>query len=139
MPRGGRGWWLGGAVLLAALPLIPGLDSSFARSLLSQMGIAAVFATGGVDVDCLEELAHTVAPGLLDQALHWTGYVLETEQLMTDIEDAGNRISSLVAAAKQYSQMDRSPYQNADLSELLDSTLVMLARKIPLGVTVVKD
>jgi signal transduction histidine kinase len=35
--------------------------------------------------------------------------------------------------------MDRSPYQNADLHELLDSTLVMLARKIPPGVKVVKE
>ena len=35
--------------------------------------------------------------------------------------------------------MDRSPHQNADLHELLDSTLVMMAGKIPSGVTVVKD
>ena len=32
------------AALLAALPWIPGLDGNFARSLLSQMGIAAIFA-----------------------------------------------------------------------------------------------
>ncbi len=32
------------AALLAVLPLLPGLESSFSRSLLSQMGIAAVFA-----------------------------------------------------------------------------------------------
>jgi branched-chain amino acid transport system permease protein len=38
------GWWIAAAALLAVLPLIPGLESSFSRSLLSQMGIAAVFA-----------------------------------------------------------------------------------------------
>ena len=32
------------AALLAVLPWVPGLDSNFARSLLSQMGIAAIFA-----------------------------------------------------------------------------------------------
>jgi branched-chain amino acid transport system permease protein len=32
------------AVMLAVLPWVPGLDGNFARSLLSQMGIAAVFA-----------------------------------------------------------------------------------------------
>ena len=32
------------AALLAVLPWIPGLDGNFARSLLSQMGIAAIFA-----------------------------------------------------------------------------------------------
>ena len=36
--------WLVAAALLAVLPHVPGLDSSFGRSLLSQMGIAAVFA-----------------------------------------------------------------------------------------------
>ena len=32
------------AALLALLPWIPGLDGNFARSLASQMGIAAIFA-----------------------------------------------------------------------------------------------
>jgi len=57
---------------------------------------------------------------------------------MKEITDSTTRVSTLVDAAKQYSQMDRSPHQTADLHELLDSTLVMLARKIPPGVTVVK-
>ncbi len=38
------GWWIAAALALAVLPLLPGLDSSFSRSLLTQMGIAAVFA-----------------------------------------------------------------------------------------------
>ena len=37
-------WWVAAAALLVVLPLVPGLDSGFSRSLLSQMGIAAVFA-----------------------------------------------------------------------------------------------
>jgi branched-chain amino acid transport system permease protein len=37
-------YWAAAAVLLVVLPLVPGLDSNFARSLLTQMGIAAVFA-----------------------------------------------------------------------------------------------
>ena len=43
MSRAAR-WWLVGAALLVALPWVPGLGSSFARSMLSQMGIAAIFA-----------------------------------------------------------------------------------------------
>ncbi len=44
--RGARGpWpWLVTAAALAALPVVPGLDTDFVRSLASQMGIAAVFA-----------------------------------------------------------------------------------------------
>ena len=62
--------------------------------------------------------------------MHWLGYALETEQLMTDIEDATGRVSSLVAAAKQYSQMDRAAHQWIDVHTGLDSTLVMLTHKI---------
>jgi branched-chain amino acid transport system permease protein len=35
--------WIAALLLLAVLPWVPGLDSNFARSLLTQMGIAAVF------------------------------------------------------------------------------------------------
>jgi signal transduction histidine kinase len=102
--------------------------------------LAPVFAQGGLDVDCLEDiLAKVVEPGLLDQAIHWIGYALETEQLMSDIEDATGRVSSLVASAKQYSQLDRAAHQWIDVHTGLDSTLVMLAHKIGNGVQVVKD
>ena len=58
---------------------------------------------------------------------------------MNEIEDSTTRISTLVAAAKQYSQMDRAPFQTVDVHELLDSTLLMLGRKIGDKITVVKD
>ena len=58
----------------------------------------------------------------------------ETELLMNEIEDSTTRISTLVGAAKQYSQLDRAPYQVVDVHELLDSTLMMLSGKIPPGI-----
>ena len=58
---------------------------------------------------------------------------------MNEIIDSTTRISTLVEAAKQYSQMDRSPHPTVDLRELLDSTLVMLGGKVPPGVRVVKE
>ena len=102
--------------------------------------LAPVFAQGGIDIDCLDEInAKVDSPGLLDQAIHWIGYALETEQLMSDIEDATGRVSSLVSAAKQYSQMDRAAHQWIDVHGGLDSTLVMLNHKVGDGVKVVKD
>jgi signal transduction histidine kinase len=101
--------------------------------------MAQVFVAAGLDVECLEEIAGKVDPPLLDKALRWIAYALETEQLMTDIEDASDRISSLVAAAKQYSQLDRAPHQWVDVHAGLDSTLVMLSNKIGPGIQVVKD
>jgi hypothetical protein len=45
----------------------------------------------------------------LDGALRWLTYTAETELLMDEIEDSTTRISSLVDAAKQYSQLDQAP------------------------------
>src|SRR3569623_1525018 len=58
---------------------------------------------------------------------------------MTDIVDASGRVSSLVNAAKQYSQMDRAAHQWIDVHGGLKSTLVMLTHKIGSGIKVVKD
>jgi signal transduction histidine kinase len=102
--------------------------------------LAPVFAQGGLDVDCLHDIAESVGPELLDGAMHWIGYALETEQLMSDIEDATDRISTLVTAAKAYSQMDRAAYQWIDVHAGLESTLVMLGHKLGKGeITVVKE
>ena len=102
--------------------------------------LASVFAQGGLDLECLDEIeARVGSPELLDQAIHWIGYALETEQLMSDIEDATGRVSSLVSSAKQYSQLDRAAHQWIDVHTGLDSTLVMLTHKIGDGIKVVKD
>ena len=58
---------------------------------------------------------------------------------MNEIADSVTRISTLVDAAKQYSQLDRAPYQVVDVHDLLDSTLLMLGGKIGDGITVVRD
>jgi signal transduction histidine kinase len=42
---------------------------------------------------------------------------------MNEIAEASKRISALLAGAKQYSQMDRAPYQVSDIHDLLHSTL----------------
>ena len=109
------------------------------RKITGSWDLAPVYAQAGLDVACLEGIEQKVDPGLLDQAVHWLGYALETEQLMSDIEDATSRVSSLVSAAKQYSQMDRAAHQWIDVHNGLDSTLVMLNHKIGQGVKVVKE
>jgi signal transduction histidine kinase len=101
--------------------------------------LAATLVAGGIDVEWLEQVAGAVGGENLDPALRWLGYTIDTEQLMREIEDAVTRISGLVAAARQYSQLDRTPYQTVDVHELLDATLTMLAAKIPSGVRVVRE
>ncbi len=101
--------------------------------------LAPTFVAAGLDIDWLEQVAGTVDARTLEGAVRWLNYTVETEMMMNEIEDSTGRISTLVAAAKQYSQMDRAPYQVVDVHELLDSTLLMLGSKLGDGITVVKD
>ena len=84
-------------------------------------------------------MAAVVDDGTLEASIRWLNYTVETELLMNEIEDSTKRVSHLVTAAKQYSQLDRAPYQVVDVHELLKSTLMMLAGKLGDGITVVKD
>jgi len=101
--------------------------------------LAPTFVSSNIDLDFLEHVADSVDEDTLEPALRWLNYTVETEQLMNEIEDATTRISTLVGAAKQYSQLDRAPFQIVDVHQLLDSTLLMLSGKMPPGITVVKE
>jgi signal transduction histidine kinase len=101
--------------------------------------IAPAFVQAGLDVDWLEQVAAAVDEDMLPGAVGWLNYTVETELLMDEIEDSTARISRLVDAAKQYSQLDRAPYQIADVHDLLDSTLLMLSGKTGRRIEVVKD
>jgi len=109
------------------------------RGITDSWQLAPTFVQCNVDLAFLEHVAATVDETMLDKALRWLYYTVETEQLMNEIEDATTRISTLVGAAKQYSQLDRAPFQIVDVHELLDSTLLMLAGKMPPGIAVVKE
>ncbi len=101
--------------------------------------LAPVFVAGGLRVADLEEVAETAPAESLEGALRWLAYTVDTENLVREIGDATARITALVGAAKQYSQLDRAPHQDIDLHDGLDATLVMLARKLGEGIHVVKD
>jgi signal transduction histidine kinase len=112
--------------------------------------IAPTFVEGGIDTDWLERIAAAAeeleASTSLDEAIRWISYTIESELLMNQISEASKRISALVADAKQYSQMDRAPFQVADVHELLRSTLSMFADRLSKdgskdtkAVTVIKD
>jgi signal transduction histidine kinase len=114
-----------------------------AHGVQSGWELAAIFTQAGLDESWLDRVAATLAESAagaeLDGALRWLGYTIESELLMNEIADSVTRISSLVDAARQYSQLDRAPYQVVDVHELLDSTLMMLGGKIGPEITVVKD
>lgn len=137
------------AELVAKAPALSPLEASDREDTLSdwlddhgvQEGwrIAPTFVQAGLDVDWLEQIADAVDEDILPSAMGWLNYTVETELLMDEIGDSTNRISHLVDAAKQYSQLDRAPYRVVDVHELLDSTLLMLSGKIGQRIEVVKD
>jgi signal transduction histidine kinase len=111
--------------------------------------IAPTFVEGGIDADWLERIsavADELASTSLEGAIRWLYYTVEIELLLNQISEASKRISALVADAKQYSQLDRAPFQVANVHELLRSTLVMFSDRLSKDggkdtktVTVVKD
>src|SRR3984893_2730617 len=109
------------------------------RGVADGWNLAPAFVQAGLDTDWLDHVAATVDEATLEGALRWLNYTVDTELLMNEIEDSTTRVSTLVGAAKQYSQLDRAPYQVVDVHQLLDSTLMMLGGKIPPGITIVKE
>ncbi len=109
------------------------------HSIAGGWDLAPTFVQAGLAADWLDEVEAVVGDDVLEGAVRWINYSVETELLMNEIEDSVTRISSLVQSAKQYSQLDRAPFQVIDVHELLDATLLMLSAKIGKQITVVKD
>ncbi|MGP3926910.1 ATP-binding protein [Streptomyces sp. 8N616] len=101
--------------------------------------LAPTLVAGGIDGQWLSDAIESVEEENREAAVRWLAYTIDTELLMGEIEDSVSRISGLVGAARQYSQLDRASQQPVDVHELLDATLVMLQAKIPPGVEVVKE
>jgi signal transduction histidine kinase len=103
--------------------------------------LAPVFVAGGLGVEDLDAVDAAAGETTLEGAIRWLAYTVETESLLREILDATTRISDLVLAAKQYSQLDRAPHRFIDVHEGLDATLVMFGRKLGEegGIGIVKE
>jgi len=64
---------------------------------------------------------------------------LSTAALLSEVKEATERVSGLVGAMKSYAQLDRASLQFTDVTEGIDSTLVMLGQKLQDGITVIRD
>ncbi len=95
---------------------------------------APTFVEAGLDTDWLERVEASVdavdCSATLQSAIGWLKYTIDTELAVNRVAEATKRISALLADAKQYSQMDRAPFQSADIHELIRSTLMMFGGKI---------
>ena len=92
--------------------------------------IAPVLAARGIDRKWCEDVETIVGSESVGPALQWVSSTLNASALMAEMQDATTRISQLVAAVKSYSQLDRAALHKIDISEGIESTLVMLRHKL---------
>jgi signal transduction histidine kinase len=101
--------------------------------------IAPTLTAGGASPQWCERAAAILGGAALEPGLEWVASTLATAALLAEVKDSTGRVSALVTAVKSYSQVDRASLQLTDLTEGLQSTLVMLGHKLRGGVTVVRD
>jgi len=101
--------------------------------------IAPSLAAAGADEAWCERALAVLGPAALEAGLEWVASTYATSTLLDELKESTRRVSELVAAVRSYSQMDRGSLQRIDLTEGLESTLVMLGHKLRGGVTVVRD
>ena len=92
--------------------------------------LAEQLTSAGVDTDWLDRFEVSLAGGPLGPGLHWVSAATAADALLSELADATSRISNLVEAVKSYSEMDRASLQRIDVRSGLESTLVMLGRKL---------
>jgi signal transduction histidine kinase len=101
--------------------------------------IAPALAAAGADVAWCERAGQVLDGGTLEPGLEWVASALTAGVLLSEVKEATERVSGLVTAMKSYAQLDRASLQFIDVTEGIDSTLVMLGEKLGDGVAVIRD
>jgi signal transduction histidine kinase len=99
--------------------------------------IAPALAAADADVDWCERADALLGPAL-SAGLGWVAATVSLSSTLGEIRESTRRVSELVSAVRSYSQMDRGSRQPTQVTEGIDSTLVMLGHKVPDGVEVVR-
>jgi signal transduction histidine kinase len=101
--------------------------------------VAPPLAAAGADPAWCARAAAVLEGPALQPGLEWVASTFSVATLLEEVRESTRRISELVAAVRSYSQLDRASLQRVEVTEGLDSTLVMLGHKLGDGVTVVRD
>ncbi|MCX5197924.1 ATP-binding protein [Streptomyces sp. NBC_00249] len=91
----------------------------------------------GLELGWLLDRLEGVGPAALPAALDHLAALLEARSLAAELRAAGPRISQLVAATRDYANLDRAPEQRFSVTDGLENTLVVLRSKLS-GITVVR-
>jgi signal transduction histidine kinase len=101
--------------------------------------IAPPLAAAGVDVEWCERAGTVLEGTALEAGFEWVASTFSLATLLEEVKESTRRVSELVTAVRSYSQMDRGSIQRIDVTEGIESTLVMLGHKLRDGVTVVRN
>ncbi len=92
--------------------------------------IAPPLAEHGVTAADLEEFRNTVGPHDAAVSLEFFARYLRSSRAADALLNATARISELIEAIKDYSNMDRAPIQDVDVPAGLDATLQMFGSRL---------
>ena len=98
--------------------------------------IAPVLATADVDIEWCDRAQEVLTDDTLEPGLTWVAAALSSTALLEEMRESTSRVTALVSAVKSYSQLDRASLQRFDVTDGLESTLVVMQAKLRDGVAV---
>jgi signal transduction histidine kinase len=101
--------------------------------------IAPPLVAAGVDIAWCERAAEVLDGKALGPSLEWVASTYSAKTLLAEVQESTRHVSELVDAVRSYSQMDRASMQSIDVTDGIESTLVMLGHRLRQGVGVVRD
>jgi signal transduction histidine kinase len=101
--------------------------------------IAPALSAAGADTDWCDRAAAALPGPALQPGLECVASMFSATALLAEVKESTRRVSELVGAIKSYSQMDRGSVQHIDVTEGLESTLVMLGYRLRDGITVIRE
>ena len=79
----------------------------------------------------LDALARQLDPSLFGAGVAFLGHTATATSLSDGILTAARRISEIVAAMRSYTYLDRGAWQTVDVTEGIESTLVLMRSNQP--------
>jgi signal transduction histidine kinase len=92
--------------------------------------LAAVLVAAGTTTTELDALARQLDPPLFGAGVAFLGHTATASSLSDGISMAARRISEIVAAMRSYTYLDRGTWQTVDVTEGIESTLVLMSAKL---------
>jgi signal transduction histidine kinase len=101
--------------------------------------MAPALVAGGADPAWCEKVEAALGAEALRPGVSWVASAVSVGLFLAELKESTQRISNLVAAVKSYSQMDRGSRQRIDVTEGIDSSVMILGHRLGTGVTIERD